>query len=151
MEWLVGEGRQTCPLCRAHQTEHDDWILQGVCEEPFDETELKSRLSGLYISILRFLDSLPTLKEYVSTYGILYSDLAQCMNDQQVVKGHDGLGAWISSELSYLSDIKLEEMWSRCKHCTCRIRIPKESLPDMVVCCQSCSTIQCVEELYQNM
>jgi len=32
VEWLIGEGRGTCPICRAKEKEGDDWVWMQGCE-----------------------------------------------------------------------------------------------------------------------
>jgi len=75
MEWLVGEGRGTCPLCRSQESEHNEWVLNNQDQEARDDDEVVQHAEAVVSRVLTFLSSLPTVSLVVFSFAFSYRSL----------------------------------------------------------------------------
>jgi hypothetical protein len=141
-EWLVGEGRETCPICRSKQLDGEDWVLNDEKTNAFDREDVQKRVDRLTLEVLTFLSELPKFEEYLTVFGIVERE------DSVHVKTPDGIGAWLKGEVSFLKDVEKLDVWGRCPKCTTIIRVPPSAQSSAIrLTCGGCRSFWSVEDL----
>ena len=137
-EWLVGEGRGTCPICRSRQNENDDWVLNEYLDQE-NFNELTRKIDTVSLSLILFLAHLPTWKEYCEVCHLSFTE------DESGV--YDGLGFWLKGRLAYQQDNQKKHQWGKCPKCTTYIRIPETAFEATRLVCNGCRQIWPIDAL----
>ena len=142
IEWLEGEGRGTCPICRRREKADDDWVLnEANAPTTLDDTDMQSRIEKLTKNLFELLLSFPTFEESMHIIGGEKSQIGESGIQ------YDGLTQWIKSQLAYLNDIDRKANWAKCPKCTTIVRVPNSAENDTRLMCLGCKGIYAVKDL----
>jgi hypothetical protein len=163
-EWLVGEGRGTCPLCRSKENERDDWVLnENVDVSAEGVNAIIRRAEAVVRNIFEFLSNLPTWYDFTQSPGFgQFYEAEQDLNLKKVFKsGSDGLQWWLLGELRVLEGYyevnttvtttshytKTPEMLCRCPICTTASVLPQNAEESHLFLCRGCQQLITVADL----
>jgi len=135
LEWLVGEGRGTCPLCRSQESERNEWVF-GDAE---GEDVVVAHAEATVARVLRFLAHLPTTAAFAAAFQMPYGGAALWQNDDESPK--DVLRGWLRAEMNSESGAP------RCTRCDAAMRVPALAEGHSRLLCEACSAILSVSDL----
>jgi len=150
IEWLVGEGRGTCPLCRAREKEGDDWVLKG--KDMFlsvDRAEVHARIKQNVRCLYSILTDLPTWHECQR----IFQWRVNTTTGATEVEVYDGMLHWLRGELSFLNEenaavrTKEPRLSGRCPRCTTIVRVPATCANETRLTCPGCRSLWPVDAL----
>ena len=132
IEWLVGENRGTCPICRSAQTDANDWVLnEEVDTSAAGVASLVARADALVECVHTLLLSLPLMRRV--TTPITTTTARRSHSRQEQERREDAFSAWLRGEMR-VNDAwrtasareldKPDECLVRCPRCTTAVSLP---------------------------